>query len=332
MRVTWITTLLAAWTMGDAVAQSVIKYVPVSVACLELNQTVMTQMAVGKLTEAELAVSAVLTSGADHTQDSCAGLVLSNMAAFMAVSGRIADAERLAGRSVLILEKTCPPNDVVLLPPLRILAAARFEQGKTARARQALKRMQSIRIQRPEDSALVHGTAATLLKAEGRRLEAEAEYLAAFRAWGEAGRGETADAGAILSSLGSLYIEEQRLAEARRALDQALIIFGRAKDTVPMDRIKLLNVRGVLHARQGDWREAEQELHDALSMSDREPWVNPVALRSLLTNYAQVLRRNHHGREARSIEARAAALQPDRTTAAIVDITDLLPKAKPAKK
>ncbi len=98
-----------------------------------------------------------------------------------------------------------------------------------------------------------------------------------------------------------------------------------------MDRIKLLNVRGVLHARQGDWREAEQDLHDALSMSDREPWIDQVALRSLLTNYALVLRKNHHRREARSIEARATAIQTDRTTAAIVDLTDLLPKAKPAK-
>jgi hypothetical protein len=98
-----------------------------------------------------------------------------------------------------------------------------------------------------------------------------------------------------------------------------------------MDRIKLLHVRGVLYARQCDWRESKQDLHDALSMLDREPWVDQAALRSLLTDYAIVLRKNHHGREARSIEARAKAIQVDRTTAAIVDITDLLPKAKRAK-
>jgi hypothetical protein len=61
------------------------------------------------------------------------------------VSGRLADAERLAERSVLILEKTYTTNDVMLL--LQILAASRFEQGKTARAREAFKRMQAIRIQ-----------------------------------------------------------------------------------------------------------------------------------------------------------------------------------------
>ena len=248
------------------------------------------------------------------------------------VSGRLADAERLAERSVLILEKTYAPNDVMLLRPLQVLAAARFELGKTARAREAFKRMQAIRIQWPEDRALLHGTAAALLEVEGRRVEAEGEYLAALRAWREANRGETGDAGAILNSLGALYIHEQRLDEARRALDRALAIFSRAEDAAPMDRIKLLNVRGVLRTRQGDWTGAEEDLHDALSMADREPWVDPVALRSLLVNYAKVLHRNHHGREARSIEARAAAIRTDGTASAIVDITDLLPKDKPSRK
>ena len=140
------------------------------------------------------------------------------------------------------------------------------------------------------------------------------------------------DAGSILSALGSLYIQERRLAEAGQALDRALEIFSRAKDAVPMDRIKILHVRGVLYARQGDWLSAERELRDALLLSDSEPWIDPLALRSLLSSYAIVLRKNHHGREARSIEARAAAIQTDNKKAAIVDFTELLPKAKPAKK
>jgi tetratricopeptide (TPR) repeat protein len=173
--------------------------------------------------------------------------------------------------------------------------------------------------------------AASFLRAEGRRAEAEAEYLAAVRAWEEAGRGEAPEAAAILNSLGSLYIEEQRLDEAQQTLDRAFGIFSRAQD-VPMDGIKLLNDRSVLHARQGDWRQAEQDLRDALRTADRDRWVDPATLRSILTNYAHLLRRNHRKREARSIEARAAALQIDSTPAVLVDITDLLPKAKPAKK
>jgi tetratricopeptide (TPR) repeat protein len=330
-RTTWI-IMLASSSISHTVAQSVARSDPVTAACVDLNQTALTHVANGKLNEAELAVSAVLASGRDHAQDACAGLVLHNMAGIMAVSGRLADAERLAERAVLILEKTYSPTDPTLLRPLHMLAVARFEQGDTARTREAFKRMQAIRIQRPEDSALVHGTAATLLEVEGRLLEAETEYLASIRAWEEAGRSESADMGAVLNDLGSLYIHEQRLSEARQALDRAFAIFSRAPDAAPMDRIKLLAVRGVLQARQGVWQAAEQDLRDALSMADREPWVDPLALRFLLTNYAAVLRRNHHGREARPIEARAAAIQIDRTRAALVDITDLLPKTKSTKK
>jgi hypothetical protein len=132
-------------------------------------------------------------------------------------------------------------------------------------------------------------------------------------------------------SLASLYIKEQGLDEARRMLDRALAIFSRAKDAVPMDRIKLLDLRGALHARLGQWQQSEQDLGDSLLILDRQPSVDPALVRSLLGVYAYVLHRNHHRREARSIEARIAALPANPTTAAVVDLTDLLVEAKAAK-
>ena len=98
-----------------------------------------------------------------------------------------------------------------------------------------------------------------------------------------------------------------------------------------MDRIKLLHVRGVLQAWRNDWQGAEQYLHDALTMADHESWVEPFALRPLLNAYAEVLRKNHRRREARSVGARAAAIQLGPSVNATVDITELLPKAKPVK-
>jgi len=327
-----ITVLLMAWTSGQIFGQSSNMSTPISDVCIELNQIAMTQIASGKLKEAELALTAFLTSGADQAQGACAGIVLNNMAAFLSVSGRSEDGARLAAQSVQTLEKVYSPNDPALLRPLQVLAASSFELGMMGKAREAFKRMQSIRLQRPEDRALLYGMGAVLSEVEGRLPAAEADYLAALQAWQEAGRGETAEAAAILSGLGSLYIKEQRLSDARQALDRALAILSSAKDAVSMDRMKLLHVRGVLQARQDDWQGAEQYLHDALTMADRELSVNPFALRALLNNYATVLRRNNHKREARSIEARAAKIQIDYKTASIVDITDLLPKVKLVKK
>lgn len=331
----WSVLLLSlslALTGRHATAQGVSQHVPASAACMELNQTVLTQAAGGRLEKAETALSAALAGDAHSPEHSCAGLILSNLAASMAVSGRLAEAERFSERSVTILSQSVPPDDPVLLCPLQILAAARFEQGKTGMAREAFKRMQSIRIERPADRALVHSMAAALLHADGRFPEAESENLAAIRALEQAGRGATADAGAVLNALGSLYIEEQRLDEARRMLDRAFTIFTNDEGAVPMDRIKLLNVRGVLHTRLGEWRQAEQDLSEAVSMADRESRVDPVALASLLADYAYVLRRNHRGREARAIEVRAAALRDKGTADSVVDVTELLPKPKTAKK
>src|SRR5262249_1600190 len=158
------------------------------------NQTALILTANGKLGEAEAALSAALLGGAGRPQDWCVGLVLSNLAALMTVSGRLAEAEVFAQRSLSILEKSYPPEDPVLLRPLQILAAARFEQGKTARAKEAFNRMRLIRCVRPADCALVYGLAGALLHAEHKLSEAESEYLASIHAWEEAGRGDSADA------------------------------------------------------------------------------------------------------------------------------------------
>lgn len=332
MKVAIRLSALAGLTIGHALAQKVSMHVPVSTGCIELNDRVVTQVTNGQYTLAESLLSTATISRTDATRDSCAGLVLKNVASLFSVSGRIAEAERYAERSVKILEAIYPPSDLVLLAPLFTLASTRFEQGKTAGAREAFKKMQSIRTERPADRVLVHDMAAVLLEAERRFPEAEAEYLITFHALEEAGLGEAAEAGAVLNSLGSIYIEEQRLEEARSALDRALIILSNAKDTVSLQRIKLFNLKGVLLARQGAWLEAEQDLSAALAMADQEPWLNPIALRTLLTIYAYALRRNHHRREARSIEARAAGIHTAPATSSVIDVTDLLTERKQAKK
>jgi tetratricopeptide (TPR) repeat protein len=191
--------------------------------------------------------------------------------------------------------------------------------------------MQSVRTERPEDRALVSGMSAALLLAAGKRREAEVEYFATLTAWREAGYGDTPFEGDSLLSLVSLYGEEQRFDEARQVLDRALAIFARSKDTVPMDRAKLLSIQAALHAQLGELREAEREFADALSIVGSEPHVDSTVIATVLTNYPQILRKTHRRREARSIEARASLLRRDHASNAVVDVTDLLAKEKPKK-
>ena len=320
-----------ALTICHAAAQGLSPNARISARCAELNQTVIAQTASGQLNKAEALLSAAPAGLVTSSDDSCEGLILNNMAALMSVTGQLDEAEQFAERSIRILSKNYPSDNLVLLRPLQILAGAQLEQGKIGKARATLNRMRSILTERPDDRALVHGMAAVQLHAEGKLTDAEPEYLAALSALEEAGRGNSADAGAVLTGLGALYIEERRLDAARRALERGLAIFARAKDTVPMDRIKLLNLRAVLHVREGEWLDAERDLSDAVSMAERESQEDSVAFASLLTNYARVLRRNHHRREARTIERRAAVLNEKRASDWVVDVSELFVKSQSTK-
>jgi hypothetical protein len=114
------------------------------------------------------------------------------------MSGQLDEAEKFAARAIRILEENYSPDDPVFLRPFAILASARFERGEVGRAREAFKRMRTIRIER-EERALMRGLSAMLLSAEGRYREAESESLLALQSWEQAGRGEMADAGTVLA-------------------------------------------------------------------------------------------------------------------------------------
>ena len=266
----------------------------------------------------------------DRLDHVCAGLTMNKIAAFLSDSGRLAEAEAMAQRSVHTLDESLPPDDPALLRPLQVLAAIQFQRGKIARAREAFRRMQSIRTTQPEDRARANAMAAALLEAQGRWPEAEAQYTAAIQALKEAGRSDAADAGTLLVGMGGLYIREHRISAARQVLNEALAIFERAPDSEPPDRINLLHTRSALCARQGEWGEAEQDLANAVSIADHESRVEPAALRSLLVDYAVVLRKNHRRREARSVETRIATLGRDPEDGELVDVTELVapPKAR----
>ena len=315
-----------------AVAQDLTGHAVLGAACIDVNQTAMNYIAVGRLKDAESTLSAALADPTSGSEQPCGWLTLHNLATVMGLSGRLVEAEVLEKRSLKVLEKGYPPDDPVLLRPLLSLAQIQFEQRKIAKARETFQRLQSIPTVRSADRAVVHGLAATLLYTEGRYHEAEAEYLKALGAWEESGRGETTDVAAVLGGLAVLYVADGRYGEARRTLDRAIAILTSAKGAVATDWIKLFSTRAELHVRQGEWREAEADLAAAISAADRDTRLDPAVLKPLLGRYAHVLRKNHRGREARSIEARAAALQTGELTNGVVDISELLAKPRTDKK
>ena len=315
-----------------AVAQDLTGHAVLGAACIDLNQTAMNYIAVGRLKDAESTLSGALPDPTSGSEQPCGWLVLHNLATVMGLSGRLVEAEILEQRSLKILEKGYPPDDPFLLRPLQSLAQIQIEQREIAKARETFQRLQSIPTERPMDRATVHGLAAALLSTEGRYHEGEAECLKALGAWEESGLGETTDVAVILRGLATLYIADGQYREAGRTLDRAIAIATSAKDAVATDWIQLFSTRAELHVRQGEWGEAEADMGAAISAADGDTRLDPALLKTLLVSYAYVLRKNHRRREARSIEARAAALQTRELTNGVVDISELLAKSRTDKK
>jgi tetratricopeptide (TPR) repeat protein len=292
-------------------------------ACAKLNQAVWAQLSNLRPAEAEKEVRAS-ANGAGPT---CVGLVLTDLASLAAVSGRLDDAANLAERAIQMLQQGHPPDDAILVRPLFFIAYGPLEHGETAKARKILHRMRSIRSERVEDQKLVHELAASLLENAGRYREAESEYVAGLTALEGAGLGGSRDAGSIWIRLTGLYIKEHRLEDATRALDRTFAISNSTNDVDHVDRMSLLFVRGVLLANLREWAQAERHMRDALAIADGEPRLDPDILWAVLVNYAQVLRKNHHSSEARSIEARAAGLHRQGQANTIVDVSELARRA-----
>ncbi len=287
--------------------------------CTALNELVIAKAIADRLDEAEAAISTAVSNG----KYVCGGVVFGNVAVLLSVRGRTRDSEAFAARSVDLLRKHVDLDDPILFRSLHALTIARLERGQFGKAEQAFEQMLQLRAERPEQRGQVHITGGVLRQKQGKLKEAESEYLLAYEECKQSGKAADSDAAAVLNYLGTLYITEERFKEASQVLDRALAIVAVAEDAVPLDRIKLLNLRAAAHARQGEWPEAQEKLRLAIAIAEGADVSEPVVLRSVLNNYAIALRKNHHRREARAIESRASALPRDPSVSAVIDIREL---------
>ena len=328
MRVGLITIYAAALAIWHVAAQNSDPIATPSAACIEFNQRVFDKLERGQLADAEAAFSATTIGKEIGSGQSCAWLTLSNRARVIYLSGRFIEAELLAQQSLRILDKLYSRNDPIRFRTLQLLWSVQFQQGKFGNARQTFQSIRSLPLDTQQDRAMLHGAAAAQLQAEGQYKEAEPEYFKALTATDQAGRGETTEAAILLIGLATVQLIQGRYLDAGRTLDRALAIVHSAKDAIPMDRVSILGIRADLHSRQGKWQEAEEDMRLAISIVDRETRLDPVTLKRLLVNYGYVLRKANRRKEARSIEARAAAIHAPILTNAIVDVTELVSKDK----
>jgi len=305
---------------------------PVGSECADLNRAVLNKAANGKLAEAEADVKTAMANRNGELRPLCEGLMLHNLAALTLIAGSFAEAESLAGRSIAMLEPVLGPENTGLLRPVHVLFSARLEQGKIGRARESLLKMQRIRVANAEERALLHGSEAVLLQAEGRFGESELAFRSALADWRETGKSDAGEVASVLSGLASLYLAQDRLKEAADALEEARAVLNDAPEAAPSDHLKVLRLRAAVERRQGEWRRAGEDLEQAinLTLAQREP--DSGLLAALMRDYAEVLRREHRRREANAIEKKLAALPSVFEANAVVDATQLRQSAASRKR
>src|SRR5215475_3815290 len=94
-----------------AIAQDLTGHAGLDAACIDLTQTAINYIAVGRLKDSESTLSTALANPTSGSEQPCGWLILHNLATVMGLSGRIVEAEVLEQRSLKILEKSYPPND-----------------------------------------------------------------------------------------------------------------------------------------------------------------------------------------------------------------------------
>src|SRR5262249_778818 len=145
----------------------------------------------------------------------------------------------------------------------------------TGRARETYRKLQRIRDETTNERFLVHGIGASLAQIERKWSEAESEYRLAAELLASSGKGRSADFASVLAGLATVYLNEGQASHALLVLDQALIMLESATDAVLLNRIKLLNLKGVILGRQHRWLEAERYLSEAFTLARRQSQTDP---------------------------------------------------------
>ncbi|HEU5199018.1 MAG TPA: tetratricopeptide repeat protein, partial [Ktedonobacterales bacterium] len=201
-----------------------------------------------------------------------AGRLLHETASYLQRRARHAEAEPLFQRALQIREQLLGPEHLEVAASLNGLADLYRERGKQAEAEPLFKRALDLRerLLKPEDVlvAISWTNLANLYQDQGRYAEAEPLYLRArdiFQQQVMADHRQDAPAfkqlalllARLLSNLGAMYLEQDRLAECEPLLRNAIQMLEQHFDPDSYWLADPLNNLAILSKNLGRWSEAE---------------------------------------------------------------------------
>jgi tetratricopeptide (TPR) repeat protein len=247
------------------------------------------------------------------------GIAASNAAVIAQQQGNAREAERLAAKSVAVLE-TLGPRNLSLRRPLQVLAGIYIDQGQFDRAWKTLSRIEAIGPVTAVDTALLSGARGTLFEREGRIPEAEQQYKEAIVQWEKAGA--SLDLVPELENLALLHMKQKRNSEAEALFRRALSIVDASPQATEHLHVSALTNLGIILIQQRDWNDAQIQLAQAMSLALNAD-IRPDLRQRLYEAYAVVLRKAGQKREAGKLETKARGIVAPQTSPQIVSLREL---------
>ena len=130
----------------------------------------------------------------------------------------------------------------------------------------------------------------------------------------------------VSNNLGLLYAKQMQFREAWNSFERARAILAMRPEVLEYDRMTLLNNIGLLQYRQRDYTRAEISFRQAIALAEGLYPNDRTTLRTMLLNYAILLRETKQKHEAKAIEARAKTIVVDEEKPAgrnVVDAAEL---------
>ena len=290
--------------------------------CLAAIQTAAAHGAAGRASEAERELVGIIAEASGGNK-LCLGIASADLAVLLQRQGDVKGAETYARQSIAALEQGGPDYEIALLRPLQVLAELYLSEQRFARAKEVLARLEHLPGSSPRDRAEQAGARALIDAAEGRWQDAERHYRASIAEWERSGEGDSMSVVPELTNLGLLYLNQRRLADAAPLLERARHIVDASREATDQMRLTALTNLGVLYVKQRQWGPAGELLQPALRIVDAGTRVDTMARRRFYETYAAVLRQSGQKREAKALQARAAALLPPDTSSMTVDAAEL---------
>ena len=224
--------------------------------------------------------------------------------------GRLREAERSYAAALVIAERKSGPTSHNAVKLALDLSSACLELGQVSRAESLIRRfLRTDNELSSNDRATLLLDLASVLAAKRKFADAEARYQQALLFFEHDPSRESRERTIIiLSNLSTIYMQMDRFAEGRPYSDRALALLGTMPDLQPLIVLKTMANAAAVSVNTGKPTETDFLFQSAIAFCEKTFGRGHYLLGSIMSNYAEFLRKVGHRAEAKTASKKAKAI------------------------